>query len=168
MIINDIQVINKDYSVIPYTLLAKHLNLDDDLIDIQYLEYLIESAVDWVEGRINKDIASTTSKLVIYDFSGNRIDIERGGFSGLTSITIDSQIVDNYRVINTPFKTIIELIDNKLFGDLELIYTSGGQSVKNFKHACLIKASDLYDTDRSDYSNSLNNNNIVMRLLNLM
>ena len=49
MYIYNEEIITKDYSQITVDQLAKHLNLDADLIDVEYLESLIEAAVDCVK-----------------------------------------------------------------------------------------------------------------------
>ena len=68
MYIYNEEIVTKDYSQITVNQLVKHLNLDDDLIDVEYLESLIEAAVDWCEDRVNSYLSNITIKVIIYKF----------------------------------------------------------------------------------------------------
>lgn len=169
MTYNDINIETIDYSEISIQALIKHLNLDDDLVDEPHLNSLIEAAVDWCEGRINRFIVPVTCSLEIFDFTGNKITISKGGINEITSIEFNGEPITDYRTIRHYNSTSITLkTPQQVKGDIKLEFTGGRQTKANYKQAVLIKAGDLYDTNRSDYSAGLSDNNIVMKLLNLM
>lgn len=169
MYIYNEEIITKDYTQITVNQLAKHLNLDDDLIDVEFLESLIEAAVDWCEGRVNSYLVNTTTKLIIYNFSGTNIRIDKGNVNSISSIKVNGEVyTDGYKLIKHTNSATIILNTAVSSSEIEIEYKGGNNTKKNYLHAILIKAADFYDVERSDYSHGVNNNNVVMRLLNLM
>lgn len=162
------EITQKDYSTISVNKLAKHLNLDDDLIDGEFLESLIEASVDWIEDRINGFIVPTTISLEIQEFTGDKLIIDHRFFSNISSFTVDGVVFSDYYIVKKEYSTEIRFKTMLNKSSLSIIYVSGLKVKKSFIQAVIIKAGDLYDTERSDYSVNVTNNNAVLRLLNLM
>lgn len=169
MYIYNEEILTKDYSTISVDSLVRHLNLDEDLVDNEYLESLIEAAVDWCESRVNSFLVKTECKLIIYKFSGCNIRIDKGNVNSISSIKVDNQLyTDGYKLIKHTNSATIILNTSINNSEVEIEYKGGNNTKKNYLHAILIKAGDFYDVERSDYSHGVSSNNVVMRLLNLM
>lgn len=110
----------------------------------------------------------TTIELSVYDFKGDKIELEHKGFNNISSFTVNDEVFTDYIVIKKyssvqiRFNTAITIES-----DIKITYESGKTPSNNLVQAVIINASDMYDVDRSNYSSGLVNNRTVMRLLNL-
>lgn len=168
MMYKETEITLKDYSTISVNKLVNHLNLDSDLVDAEFLQSLIEASVDWIEERINGFIVPTTISLNVYEFSGDKIVIDHRFFNSITSFTVNDLLFTDYYIVKKEYSTEIRFKNYLSESKVSITYQSGLTPKKSFIQATIIKASDLYDTDRSDYSVGLTNNNTVLRLINLM
>lgn len=165
---NETSILQKDYSSISINKLVRNLNLDDDLVDTEHLQSLLDASIDWVETRINGFVVPTTIELSVYDFKGDKIELEHKGFNNISSFTVNDEVFTDYIVIKKyssaqiRFNTAITIES-----DIKITYESGKTPSNNLVQAVIINASDMYDVDRSNYSSGLVNNRTVMRLLNL-
>jgi len=163
------QITNKDYSTISVNQLVKHLNLDVDLVDNEFLESILQSSIDWVENRIQCYITPTTTTIEAFEFVGDTILIEHRGFNNVQSFQVNSTPFSEYTILRKEYSTIIKFnnpisVDSKV----EIIYESGLIPNKGFIQATIIQAADLFDIERSNYSAGLTDNKVVTRLLNLI
>lgn len=161
-------IIDKDYSTITFDQLTKHLNLDEDLVDVEYLESILKASIDWIETRINSFITPTTVSYFINEFTGEKIDLEHKGVTAINSLKVNGTNYTDFRLVKKYTSSFI-VLNQPINTDsiIEINYSAGTAPESNFIQAALINASDLYDVDRSNYSAGLVNNRTVMRLLNL-
>lgn len=154
--------------------LKKQLNILDDDFDSDYLLSIIHAASDYVEQRINQDINIKSNTLNIYNTSIDSIKLFDIPFNSITSIsgtTTDNQIINitDYDVELLPYAFKIYFNQNHIYNHLQINFKSG-YKIENvpasLKQAILIKANDLYDTERSGYSFNVQKNDVVEILLN--
>ncbi|MFW5890586.1 MAG: head-tail connector protein [bacterium] len=158
-----IKKINKQYTEIQLDDLKKQLNIDLDYNnEDSYLESLIEAAIDFCENLAGFDIVSTDNELLVKDFNSNSINIYEQNFSGITSITLNSEEITSYTIEEYYTKFKIEFTDS-MIGDLKINFKTGDLKAR-YKQAILIKASDLYDV-RQSYTSLNHNENIIKYLL---
>lgn len=164
---NDTIILEKDYSTITFDQLSKHLNLDEDLVNVEFLEALINASIDWVETRINSYITPTILEYSVYEFTGTSIQLEHKGFNTISSLKVNDVEYTDYKIIRKYSSTYI--IFNTAISNATVIisYLAGNKPAFNQIQAVIITAADMYDVDRSNYSAGLVNNKTVMRLLNL-
>lgn len=161
-------IIDKDYSTITFDQLAKHLNLDDDLVNSEYLESILKASIDWIETRINSFITPTILENTFYDFSGSNLELEYSGINSISSVKVNDVEITGYKVIKKQSSTVV-LLDTAIpvLSKISVTFSAGEQPKYNYLQATLINAADMFDVDRSNYSSGLTNNRTVMRLLNL-
>jgi hypothetical protein len=160
---------NKDYANITLDLLKQQLNFDSDYTDEDnYLTQLTKASVDYCESALGFDIVPTDNSLKIEDFGRDYITVDEGNLSQITAITIDGEPVTEYKVEKKyySFKITFEVY---LSGDLEITFKTGYTTEIKSKHlqAVLIKASDLYDSERQSYNYNINKNEVLKYLLTL-
>ena len=144
MVLKEFEIIEKSLPTVEE--LRKHLNLDVDLVDSDYLGSIIEAAVEWCENRINCFIMPTNAKLKLSYFTGSVIVIDKGGVNSIQSILVNNVAVTGYKVnkkVNSTEITLTNSIGTE--SDIEVLFSAGG-NVKSFIHACIINTSDLFDT----------------------
>lgn len=155
---------NKQYTEIQLSELKQQLNIDSDYTDEDsYLESLIDASVDFCENLAGFDIVSTDNELLVNDFNSNSINIYEQNFSGITSITLNSETINDYTIEEYHTKFKIEFTDS-MIGDLKINFKTGDLKAR-YKQAILIKASDLYDAERQSYTSLNHNENIIKYLL---
>jgi len=162
----------KSYYPVSLDEAKRHLRVDQEWSkDDDYIRGLIEAATQKCEEYIGKDIALTSNVLAIYDFVGPDLYLEEGNFISLDSVkqsdASTSISVDHTEILYN--RVYIELSSHADQDPLYLYYTTGfaaGACPALIKQAVLVKIADLYDDQRSSYSNGTSKNeNAYERLL---
>lgn len=178
MLFND----NHDYS---FTAISFPINVDELKRQLNYfsacyllggdedllLELLLEGAVEYIHKETGRYIEKGTVSFCIDDFSG-----------GVLKILATPCVVDS--IITTKGKTALEyttktydksievILNEEILKedavDLTITATVGYTKEtipKDLKVAVLVKAADLYDVERSNYSNVVKNNETIEKLI---
>ncbi len=134
----------------------RHLRVDETFeIDDDFIQGLIFAATLRAEQYIGKDIALTNNVLILDDFCSDTLFYDEGNFNSLTSIIDDASI--SYSPLKTRtfrngfYLEFSSVIDTDI---LTISFKTGfnyNQCPQDIKQAILIKISDLYDSERSDY-----------------
>ena len=148
-----------------------HLRVDTSAEDT-YITNLIKAAVEYCENYIQKDIAVTANTLVIYDFSGQLVEVDEANLASITTVKDGSGASLTYEteIERTDCSFIIELINSQSETDLEVKFVTGytsGTLPASIRQAILIKLADLYDVERNSYNlGTFQANNAIMSFLN--
>ena len=155
---------NKQYSEIQLSELKQQLNIDADYTaEDTFLTSLIEASVEYCENLAGFDIVSTDNELLVKDFNSNSINVYEANFSAITSITLNSETINDYEVEEFYSKFKIEFTDS-MSGDLLINFQTSDLKAR-YKQAILIKASNLYDVERQSYTSLSHNDNVLKYLL---
>jgi hypothetical protein len=141
-----------------------HLRVDT-INEDSYIMNLIKSAVEHSENFINKDIAATTSTLVLKDFIGGTIEIDEGNFISITSVKDalnNSLTYSDLCIYDSSFKFLLDASLPEQ--DITIIFKTGYTNATlpyPLRQYIMIKIADFYDIERSSY----NFNNLVRQNL---
>lgn len=169
----------KTYDLIDLGDVKRHLRIDemDEYAEDTYLTSLLQVGVDFAENYCNADIAYTENLLTVYDFIGDRLQIDEGNliyFSGITGTSVTYQVFDNLIDFTIYFDEAFAsygrvFIDAPLHGtDLMLKYSSGFTKdtlPSTIRQAILIKIADLFDVQRNSFTTSTFRANDVIDIL---
>lgn len=140
--------------------------LSGDTSNDTLIQSLIDAAIDYCESRVG-NIALNTKELTISNYRfGSEIQIDDTNLSAVTSLSIDGVAVIDYKLYIGSSYSVIKL-NNPITADTILInYVAGFTNIQpRYKQAIIIKASDLFDTERTNYSYNVTANNCIDRLL---
>ena len=153
----------------------KHLRLDDTFAaDDDFVEDLIESAVDICENYVENDIAYTNNLMTLHDFVGSDVIITEGNLIAVTGITAGTTnipvsactIISYWDYFSIELPTSYNCTDTALYVEFQTGYVTANLP-KAIRSAILITLGDLYDVDRSNYTfNNYKYNAVTERLLN--
>ena len=131
----------------------KQLNISTDYTDDDdYIQALIDAAIDFVEGEIAADIEETTNILTLTN-PGQKITAKYAPFLSLISVDIDGESVDIESVeVESNFATTVFTLPES-GGDVKIMFNTGYADEDipaGIRQAVIIKAASLYDAERSD------------------
>jgi hypothetical protein len=141
--------------------IKRQLSIDaNDTVDDEYINGLLEAAIEITEGFINKDIAYTSNVLTIEDYDGSDIYVDEGNLKSIVNLVNydSSTLITNYDLVNyyngftLTFETPLDA--EKLILTFYTGYSDASELPKGLKQAILVKLADLYDTERNSYNYS--------------
>lgn len=154
-------------TVATYSEVKQQLNIESTFTDDDsYITRLIAVAIEQVEADINADVRNVTNVLTLrIDDDDNTDDnlyrIPRGPFQSFTKLEAQNNGVwadvpaASYKVTAHRMYIDVELLVAVPADYLRFTYATGYATASlpaKLKHAVILKAADLYDTERSNYA----------------
>lgn len=142
-------------------------NEDDDYIS----KIIIPAATRKAENFIARDIALTTTVYTVYNFYDNTLTIPEGGLNSITSIKDGNDNLYSYSYLEKyDDRFYIELSSHISADTLILTYITGYNDAdlvpEEIKFAILIECGNLFDVERSSYTqSSIKKSDVFERLL---
>jgi len=154
----------------------RHLRIEQDYTeDDDYINALIIASSNYCENYIGKDISLTTNVLSLFDYTGDVIKVDEGNYVEVQSVISDTSTSLAIGVTKEYYNYFqIELVSSVSYSSdttpLKVNFTSGYEEDNcpaEVKQAILIKVTDLYDEERSNYVwSGKPKTNVVEALLN--
>lgn len=148
----------------------------EEVYDDEFISGLIEASIEDAEMYTGMNLALNEYTFKAFNFKGNIFPIQESPFSKLTSIQTSVNgtdwtdvVADSFEIKKERNQFIVYFNEYVEYERLKLVFEAGfpvDKLPKNAWRAIVLKASDMFDTERGNYSSKAQNNGAYHALLN--